>query len=314
MPSNAQREISLHVLDTDILVREIGGTDLTRSIEERFKAYVRKTGIPQKKPRILTIKTTTEGQFVEFDGNVCLVNLRSEWPRADDIVKALLVRERPDLLFLHACAVEKSGQALVAVGSTTSGKTTLSQELSRRGFRILSDDLVPIHVESGQVYPLRTTPAVRQLRTSGESAAIETGNQPRSDPVNLRNIIILNLDDSRPEARTTLTCAQGPMDEWHRILKMIVPEVPQTRAKRVHELQLTTTEFFNRPPTLRTAKLSETIQICARLRHPPSRGVGDSISELCKLVGRADSYVLNSGILDSTVSLIEDLYRGIEGC
>lgn len=54
---------------------------------------------------------------------------------------------------LHAAAVSKGREALVLAGRSRAGKTTLALELTRLGWRYLSDDTAPIRRESGWIVP-----------------------------------------------------------------------------------------------------------------------------------------------------------------
>jgi hypothetical protein len=56
------------------------------------------------------------------------------------------------LSVLHSGAVARDGQAVLLVGSSGHGKTTLTLELMRRGWRFLSDDFAPIE-PTGTVRP-----------------------------------------------------------------------------------------------------------------------------------------------------------------
>jgi hypothetical protein len=53
---------------------------------------------------------------------------------------------------LHSGAVSRGGQAALLVGSSGHGKTTLTLELVRRGWRFLSDDFAPVDA-AGVVRP-----------------------------------------------------------------------------------------------------------------------------------------------------------------
>jgi hypothetical protein len=59
-------------------------------------------------------------------------------------VFAAFMRARPDLYWLHASVVERSGRAILISGASGVGKSTLALELVDRGWRLLSDDIAPI--------------------------------------------------------------------------------------------------------------------------------------------------------------------------
>ncbi len=63
-----------------------------------------------------------------------------------------LQRRRPDLLFLHAAALECGGRACLLAGDSGHGKSTTAWGLVHRGFNYLSDELSPIDVVDMQVH------------------------------------------------------------------------------------------------------------------------------------------------------------------
>lgn len=58
------------------------------------------------------------------------------------------------LIDIHAAALEREGRGLLLVGPLSAGKTTFALELMERGFKLLSDDMAPIDLRSGQILPL----------------------------------------------------------------------------------------------------------------------------------------------------------------
>lgn len=74
----------------------------------------------------------------------------------------LLIRARADLFWLHAGAVAKAGGAILFPGPRGRGKSTLVTGLCARGWAYLSDDIVPLHLESNAVFPFPQTPAFRE--------------------------------------------------------------------------------------------------------------------------------------------------------
>jgi hypothetical protein len=78
-----------------------------------------------------------------------------------DEVHLQFMRARPDLLWLHAAAVERDGVALLISGRSGQGKSTLSTKLCEKGWRMLSDDIAPTSMEADIVYPFPQTPRRR---------------------------------------------------------------------------------------------------------------------------------------------------------
>jgi len=65
----------------------------------------------------------------------------------------LLQRRRPDLLFLHAAALERHGKVFLLAGDSGHGKSTTAWGLLHYGFKYLSDELSPIELHSLSVLP-----------------------------------------------------------------------------------------------------------------------------------------------------------------
>src|SRR5438093_1374412 len=62
-------------------------------------------------------------------------------------------RARIDVLWVHAAAVAGDGSALLLVGPSARGKSTLSTRLCENGWRLLSDDAAPVRMDSNEVLP-----------------------------------------------------------------------------------------------------------------------------------------------------------------
>lgn len=71
------------------------------------------------------------------------------------------IRARPDLLWLHAAAVERDGSALLLSGPSGRGKSTLSTLLCETGWRLMSDDIAPLRMTSDEVLPFYQSPLRR---------------------------------------------------------------------------------------------------------------------------------------------------------
>lgn len=74
----------------------------------------------------------------------------------------ILIQARPDLLWLHAGATALGGRAVLLPGPRGHGKSTLVAGLNARGWAYLSDDIVPLDLESGAIIPFPQSPAIRE--------------------------------------------------------------------------------------------------------------------------------------------------------
>jgi len=64
-----------------------------------------------------------------------------------------LQHRRPDLLFLHAAALEWQGRAYLLVADSGVGKSTTAWALLHEGLGYLSDELAPVDLDAMQVLP-----------------------------------------------------------------------------------------------------------------------------------------------------------------
>jgi hypothetical protein len=60
---------------------------------------------------------------------------------------------RPDLYFVHAAVLEVDGHAVVLVGPSGYGKSTMTWGLLHHGFNYLSDELAPVDLTMMRVHP-----------------------------------------------------------------------------------------------------------------------------------------------------------------
>ena len=65
----------------------------------------------------------------------------------------------PELLWMHAAAMARNGEAVLIAGPWASGKSTTAASLARRGWQFLADDLVPLILPevSALAFPLEPT-------------------------------------------------------------------------------------------------------------------------------------------------------------
>jgi len=94
----------------------------------------------------------------------------------------LFIKARPDLLWIHAAAVERNGSALLLVGPSGQGKSTLSTRLCEKGWRLLSDDAAPIRMGSNEVLPFLQSPH-RRKPSEREMQANELGLDDKEEVV-----------------------------------------------------------------------------------------------------------------------------------
>lgn len=72
----------------------------------------------------------------------------------------LLMRTRYPLV-LHASCVARNGAGLILAGPKGSGKSTLAAHLCERGWRLISDDVVPIRLTRGEAHAVPSFPQIK---------------------------------------------------------------------------------------------------------------------------------------------------------
>ena len=74
-----------------------------------------------------------------------------------------LQHERPDLLFLHAAAIEVGGRVAALVGPSGVGKSTLTLAAVEAGLGYLSDELAPVDLDTLTVHPYPHALALKEV-------------------------------------------------------------------------------------------------------------------------------------------------------
>lgn len=111
--------------------------------------------------------------------NLTAVLLRLKY----EVVMAL-IQARPDLLWFHAGAAAYRGSAVVFSAPGGRGKSTLVTSLCKRGWTYLSDDVIPLDLNSGKVIPFPQTPRVR--KNIGQELPVDRVNELNKIEVNLK--------------------------------------------------------------------------------------------------------------------------------
>jgi hypothetical protein len=108
-------------------------------------------------------------------------------PEAEDVFDDLLqfgiatAMARPDRLMIHGAVVARDGDALVVVGPSGQGKSTLAAAALLGGWELLGDDLAVVHPEAPLIQGVQRAPMVpaeiaERHRVTG---TLETGPRRR---------------------------------------------------------------------------------------------------------------------------------------
>lgn len=115
-------------------------------------------------------------------GSHVLIDARQTWRRfpVEYLVNATLAAQ-PDLIGLHAAALELHNAGLLLAGPSESGKTTTSLHLAARGAMLLGDEIALIRLATNELIPFRRTANVRSGPRAPELAAA-IGRVVRDEP------------------------------------------------------------------------------------------------------------------------------------
>jgi hypothetical protein len=69
------------------------------------------------------------------------------------IIRKEVARHLQDYFLIHGAVVVREGKGVVISGPPKAGKTTLSLALTGKGWILMSDDVAPVHGQSGMIHP-----------------------------------------------------------------------------------------------------------------------------------------------------------------
>jgi len=120
----------------------------------------------------------------EFDGKQAFKPLPEDqaYPMFEWGLNWCIAAHAHQFLILHAAVIERGGRAIIMPAPPGSGKSTLCAGLVSRGWRLLSDELALVHMETGLVHGM-----ARPINLKNRSIEVIRRFQPgaaMSDPVN----------------------------------------------------------------------------------------------------------------------------------
>ncbi|MGB0720803.1 MAG: hypothetical protein ACPGU7_00275 [Gammaproteobacteria bacterium] len=227
---------SFHLtIESELPLPELTGSDAVGTPDVRIvRGRVPAEGLAdgeQKGPFLwvgngtLWLRVPDVARFLIRDGKEILVD--TEKDADDDSVRVFLLGSamgalltQRDWLVLHGNAVRVGDHALVCVGDSGTGKSTLATGFMRRGHPVLSDDLVPIDPD-GRALPgppriklwqdMATqldidTRDLRRIRPGLEKFHLPLDDDRRRVPIPVRWIYVL---DTHPGDNITLNPIEG---------------------------------------------------------------------------------------------------------
>lgn len=145
-----------------------------------------------------------------------------------------------DFHLVHAAALAYRGNALLVVGDSMAGKTTLAVLLTALGLEYYSDDVAPLHRRERKVYPFRRAAGVRLpggRRGYGVPGAYgrEGGIAPAPPPCAPAWVFVLDWSASSGRTRIDATVQQvDPREAALEVLRHTLNRRPQGALYRLH--------------------------------------------------------------------------------
>lgn len=91
--------------------------------------------------------TTPDGETIVADGEADLIYF------FEKELTIALEKQRSDLFFIHGAVLHRHGKTIGLIAPSGSGKSTTAWALLHHGFAYLSDELIPVDLETMQVVP-----------------------------------------------------------------------------------------------------------------------------------------------------------------
>ena len=158
--------------DSHVRVENHSEAEIHSDITDLFGAMIRSEPIGTETLRLALYRRHHKILLIDPTAAACEFDTVGEATNAffHRIIQALM-RAKPKLLWLHAGAAAREGRALLFLGPSRSGKSTLVTELTRTGWHYLSDEVAPVDPHARTVMPFPLTPLVRKPGRAARYAA-----------------------------------------------------------------------------------------------------------------------------------------------
>jgi hypothetical protein len=196
-PTNAR--LNLRIVDQAV---EIVCDDpaATNSLRENYAALLhREAKGADLRYRVSTEPSTSGFLLHRHDGRTLLAaNLGELVFHLEKAIIVALQECRPDLLFLHAAALERDRAAWLFVGESGAGKSTTAWGLLHHGFNYLSDELAPIDLDTLEVFPYPHALCLKRRPPPPYQLPVDSLDLGRTIRVPARSLPSLSRRDAYP--------------------------------------------------------------------------------------------------------------------
>lgn len=139
----------------------------------------------------------------------------------EEVIRRFM-QARQELLWFHAGTVERNGNALLIAGVSGQGKSTLTTMLGQRGWRLMSDDVAPIRMDTDDVLSFCQSP-LRRLDPGADVPQDEVGSIDREhveldiaalrrEPARLRAVVFPQFERNSVIDLARLSQGEGALE------------------------------------------------------------------------------------------------------
>lgn len=237
------------------------------------------------------------------------VPLSNSWPRVSDLLTQILVSKRRDLRFLHASAVNFDGRAVLFVGGSTSGKTTIALALQQNGFKPLADDVCVFNPGTREVCPFKTSANIRPFTMKLEKRNRWTSYTPGRITENFSDakppiefLFFLSHDDAMISISRDVS---EQIKVWRKFYWLSTGDILFGGISE--RLPIRNERAFDKLPRVCPCRPVETIRLLSKHLHAPYPCFSERIVELSLLAEKIQAFRLWPGELAQTASCVRDV-------
>ena len=295
--------VRLDVLGLSITIQSNDG-EILESISQVFPGG-EVTALSRVSPDLSVVRASNGTVRLEAGGQVESLPVDVVLAHAEVLVTFAIVRKCPQFVFCHAASVYVDGGAILLMGATTSGKTTLSLALRQRGCAALADDYTPVEVNSLRLFPFRTAsvlrPHTRRLVHSGllpaQYGELDGSLQETGCPVH--TVIFLQLSGNESASAD----GTSPARFW-RALRRLAGADGDAWSGDGNAIRIQDETAFQRSPSMIRCTEAEAFQSLMSFMLPLHRTVTPYLQVAAGLIRCTKVYSLQPGYLDETADII----------
>lgn len=164
IPAEVESDVMIHIQSNDY------STECDRKISDYIpKEVIQQPMALQLSPEEAVIYLKDTGLFLVQGGNRITIipaaeaSLRRIQTALVGTVMAILLYQR-GLLVLHASVVNINGGAVVFLGNSGEGKSSIAAALHTQGYRIITDDVAPVTLDQGTAKVASSFPQIKLSR------------------------------------------------------------------------------------------------------------------------------------------------------